>query len=371
VKSRQTGIFLWAASICIALVIAGCGSSSNSDSGHVSSSLGGAGEASSTSGAEGSGGSSEGGEASSLRSGWTATALFEGGAPAEIERIERISCAAGPFCMVLSSAGESVTFDGNGFGSPEQISTDEAALYDTRDPVALSCASSTFCMMIGESYGYYIWDGSSWHSEGTIPSTAVTGPGSLSCPAEGECVAVEQGDGRSASVLVFADGTWSSVSMDPDGQSMIGLSCASFDYCQILGNDGDAFTFDAKTGEPPALDPGSSIETQIDSTSCVEGPYCLGADHVRGTVFEDHGRGFESQSGIPPLLEIDQGACGSAHFCLVRPVSSYQYAHFDGRKLQPIGQPPGNPELEYLSCTAEEICMASVAETDEAVVYSP
>ena len=345
VNNRKLPARLLVAGLCVMFALAGCGSSAGGSSQQS--------------------GNGEGGS-HSLASGWSATDLTSNLKAAE--RVELISCASGPFCMIWAEP-YSVAFDGSEFGAAQQLGAVGTEIEEVH-PVALSCTSSHFCMAIGEEYDYYIWDGSTWRVGGRIPGEAVNGgPEALSCGADGQCVAIgEDGGNGTASVLNFRGDKWTSIPMDSGGQLLTGVSCASPEFCQILGNDGYIFSFNGKSGNPPTLT--TEAESQIASVSCVTGPFCIGAEHISGTVLINHGESFEQLPGIPQLLDIEPEACGSSRFCLVMPVSSWHFSRFDGRHLHHIVQPRGNPELENLSCTEEEVCMANVSETDKILIYS-
>jgi hypothetical protein len=55
-----------------------------------------------------------------------------------------VSCASGPFCMVLEAAGHDVTYDGSTWSGRQQVEPlTEAAL-----PTAVACASASFCIVV-------------------------------------------------------------------------------------------------------------------------------------------------------------------------------------------------------------------------------
>lgn len=346
--TRWMGVVLVVSAMALtAGVITGCGSSGKSATGQV-----------------------EAGESHSLPAGWSSNDL-SGKLEGSTEPIELISCASGPFCMILAG-GQSVAYDGEEFAAAQEITAAES--YGGVVPIALSCSSAHFCMAIGQEYGFYTWDGSSWQEGGGVPGEVVSGGiGALSCPSDGRCFAIgEDGEQGSASMLSFAGGRWSSSPFDDDGQLLTQVSCASADYCQLLGNDGDVFTFDGKSWSAASSATVSDQQEANDSMasiSCASGPLCLGAGHLGGAVLVDRGDGFEALAGAPELLDVEPGACGSASFCLVTPLSSRRFESFDGKSFKAVAQPPGSPELGYLSCTSEEVCMASVTETDEVLIF--
>jgi hypothetical protein len=273
--------------------------------------------------------------------------------------------------MILAGP-QSVAFDGEGFAAAKEIAAAES--YGAVVPIALACSSEHFCMVIGQEYGYFTWDGSRWREGGRVPGEVVSGGiGALSCPADGRCVAIgEDGEQGSASMLSYEGGKWSSSPFDDDGQLLTQVSCASADYCQLLGNDGDVFTFDGKSWSPAShvtVADQQEANDSMASISCATGPICLGAGHLGGAVLLDRGSGFEPLPDAPELLDIAPGACGSATFCLVTPVSSRRFESFDGKSFKSVAQPPGDQEMGYLSCTSDEVCVASVTETDEVLVF--
>lgn len=347
---QQSAGFLVA--LVAALVLAGCGSSGQSESAQS--------------------GNPDASEAHSLPSGWSSADLsahFK--APAE--PIDLISCASGPFCMIAAGP-QSVAFEGGQFSGAQEIASGGEA-YGAVQPIALSCASSHFCMAISQEYSYFTWNGSTWRAAGEVPGEVVSGgTGALSCGADGHCVAIgADGETGTASMLSFEGGRWSSSPIDDDGQLLTQVSCASAEYCQMLGNDGDVFTYDGKSWGPPVrvtVADDQEANDVMSSVSCASGPLCLGAGHLGGAVLVDRGNGFEQLPGAPELLDVAPEACGSLTFCLVTPLSSRRFESFDGRRFRSIAQPPGNPELEFLSCTEDGLCMASVAETDEILTFN-
>jgi hypothetical protein len=243
----------------------------------------------------------------------------------------------------------------------------------------VACSSSHFCMLVYGSM-FFTWNGQAWSAQHGLPGGGATGPDGLACPVDGFCLAIgEDGESGPGSVLTYKNGAWTSAPLNTDGQLLIELTCASQDYCHILGNDGDVFTFNSSTWTPPVRvtvsdDQGSG--DIIGNIACAAGPLCLSATGLAGVVLIDHGMGFARLRGVSPILRVGSGSCGSSTFCLIEtlgPMGGTGYHDFDGTKFVPTSQPPSIQFSPVFSCTRDGFCLGSEANgnagTDIVVTY--
>jgi len=290
---------------------------------------------------------------------------------ATAREITAISCTQGPFCMVIAGH-RSATFDGRQFATAGLLGAPQAEV----DSYELSCSSARFCMAMTRAETYFTWNGAGWSREQRLPMpTGISsGPDYLACPADGDCLAIGQdGAQGEASVLRYTAGAWMSTAFESKGQLLIEVACASQAYCHIVGNEGEIFTFNGVSWTAPAhvsVSDYQGSDDTMNSIACATGPLCIGAGQLAGVVLIDRGSGFARANGVPPIIDVSPGACGSSTFCTVStlgPASSFKY--FDGVRLQAIAQPPAGVAMNFFSCTQEAVCLSSVSQSDQALIY--
>lgn len=306
--------------------------------------------------------------------GWTAVDIEKtlgATGDAAAREITAISCTQGPFCMVIAGH-RSATFDGRQFATAGLLGGTQAEV----ESYELSCSSARFCMAMTRAETYFTWNGAGWSPEQKLPMpTGISsGPNYLACPADGDCLAIGQdGAQGEASVLRYTAGAWTSTPFESKGQVLTEVACASQDYCHIVGNEGEIFTFNGTSWTAPAhvsVSDYQGSDDTMNSIACAAGPLCIGAGQLAGVVLIDHGSGFVRASGGPPILDVNPGACGSATFCTVStlgPMSHFKY--FDGLRLQVTAQPPAGVAMGFFSCTQEAVCLGSVRQSDQALIY--
>jgi len=219
-----------------------------------------------------------------------------------------------------------------------------------------------------------------WSGHEGVPGAEGNAGVGLTCPSDGFCLAIgEDGTQGAATVLQYRSSTWSEQAFNSAGQVLNDITCSSASYCYLLGNDGDAWRFNGSTwGEPVRLTvpDGESTSDVIDEISCAAGPYCMAVGGLGGGVLLDRGSGFKPLPGVVLYNESAvniRGACGSATFCLVRPLGSRGpagYAILNGTHLSSVPSPATPPNGILLSCTSDRFCMNTTGNGTAVVTYS-
>jgi hypothetical protein len=119
-----------------------------------------------------------------------------------------------------------------------------AAIERNAIAIAVSCPAPTFCMAsVGNGPGRQVaqYNGTSWIRPSLVDRT--TGePSSVSCPAAGICMAVDD----TGNAVRYTAGRWHGPSAVVQiGQSQLeSVSCTSATFCVAVDADGRAFQYD-------------------------------------------------------------------------------------------------------------------------------
>jgi hypothetical protein len=212
-------------------------------------------------------------------------------APIPVENVERadgpdgLACVSLTWCVAIDGLNRALVYDGQRWSTPVRIEPVARATIDT-----ISCASSTFCVA-GDSNG----DASIYHGQNWSKPTPVadsSGLAGISCPAAGLCFAV---DAESSEVFRYDHGRWS-ISADlnistPQGgsepNSLEAISCGSRDFCVVLDDFGEAFTYDGKwSSSAHTFD---AIEDEDAELSCTPFLTCVAVDDSDDVVVDQAG----------------------------------------------------------------------------------
>ena len=115
---------------------------------------------------------------------------------------------------------------------------------------------------------------------------------------------------------------WSQQTVDPSGQSLNSVSCASSAYCVAVSASGNVFTYNGSSWSgPDAADMGHDLV----SVSCPTTSFCMAVELLR-----PGGRHSDGLWGLQPLgLAAAAVSCPSAGSCLAvaRSGATASYAH--------------------------------------------
>ena len=104
---------------------------------------------------------------------------------------------------------------------------------------------------------------------------------------------------------------WSSSPFDDDGQLLAQANAPRPTYRQLLGNDGDVFTFDGKswsTASRATVADQQEANHSMASISCATGPICLGAGHSAAPFSSRPWPWFQPLPEAPELLDTSHRA---------------------------------------------------------------
>ncbi len=219
---------------------------------------------------------------------------------------------------------------------PGQIADPSGGSWSVPSPIdpngaleAISCASASFCFAVDGEGNYLIYDGSTWSSPSPLDPQAVAADSlidtvtaqSVSCPAEGYCVVVEEG-GQSAlfdeggNALVYDHGSWTGTPVD-QAQTLTSVSCATTSFCAAVDTSGNVLTFDGVGwSAPERVEPGSG--SPGGSVSCPTTSFCMAVD--------DEGNWSQYTGGLwtapQPVddtgddLDLNSVSCPTSNFCV-------------------------------------------------------
>jgi IPT/TIG domain len=233
----------------------------------------------------------------------------------------RVSCAAGPICVVLGSPAvrdgpNTMVSTGHGWSHANLAAADVAP---GEPPVA--CTSPTLCRAVitdGWAYGF---DGTSWSTERTRvarPRGHIVG---LSCPSATFCAAID----HNGWVSTYNGHRWTDPRVLDADASLIALSCATATSCIAIDDQDNAFRYQGTTWSAP---------TKIDSSgaliavSCATASWCFAVDDNGNAVLYSGSRWHAPHQVLvdSPFTAV---SCPSTEFCMA--VSSdgrtVRYAH--------------------------------------------
>jgi hypothetical protein len=212
-------------------------------------------------------------------------------APIPVENVGRseapngLACVRTTWCVAIDGVNRVLTYDGQRWSTPvriEPVSTGATLS-------AVSCASVTFCA-VGDSNGdASLYNGQSWSKPTPVADSG--GVAGLSCPAIGECFAV---DAESSEVFRYDHGRWSvSANLNistPQGGSepntLEAISCGGPSFCVVLDDFGEAFTYNGKWSGAHMFD---NIEDEDAELSCTASLTCVAVDDSDDVVVDQAG----------------------------------------------------------------------------------
>jgi hypothetical protein len=236
--------------ICVALLLAGCGggqsaassphSSSSSTSSGVPSTAAGSGSSSTSSSTSSNVPSTAAGSGLGDSLAWSQSLAL---APGNIENGATVSCPSAYFCA--AGADDAVATMVNGQWSPVT-----APVPGGNSPVAVSCVSATFCGAVSYQSAFTYEDGT-WTAPVTIDlfyNNGNNGFIAISCTSTDFCMAVDW----SGNVFTYNGQSWTSGTLvdgytNGGGTTIGGISCASPQFCMVVDSGGNNLVYDGQT----------------------------------------------------------------------------------------------------------------------------
>jgi hypothetical protein len=153
-----------------------------------------------------------------------------------------ISCTSPRFCMAVDNIGQALVFNGATWF------LDTSAIFPGSNALAaqVSCKSAIFCMAVRGGYAVS-WDGRAFSAPVNVVAPVYDFT-SVSCPAQGSCVAVSNN-----AVGYYNGGQWTATEGVNHGSY---ISCPTAGLCISVGLPADAWTYRSGAWSGPVV-PGS------------------------------------------------------------------------------------------------------------------
>jgi hypothetical protein len=270
-----------------------------------------------------------------------------------------LSCVASGFCIAVSPAGRSATWDGSWHAAPSLSSS-------VGSVAEVSCVDSSFCVAVASSgtsartnnYAS-VWNGTSWRAPVklyTVKTQAgfYTSLHGVSCTSTTFCMT--SGGGES---FEFNGTTWTGhrgVISGTDGNGVI--ACASRSFCVNL-HDGSPNTWNGSswryTRSEPLSDTIPGVAGFFTQVSCGSAAFCVGVGVEEGAVVWNGARW--SISGGLAKTASRSVSCASAVFCVATSHTSHATLVWNGSSWGALPGFPLGPEAN-VSCGRAGSCVA-------------
>ncbi len=247
--------------------------------------------------------------------------------------VKQVTCQTAHACLATNIIGDAESFDGTSWtpvarGGPGVI-----------DQAGATPSSVTTILRTGAARTF---DGTVWsHAVVVDPQhESLTG---VSCTGTTFCLAIDDG----GNVLTWDGSGWSGV-QKVDPTYLVGVSCASPTFCVVIGgNEGESYVFDGSTWQRRVVSVGADLLT----VSCPAVGWCMATD-IRGTIY-----GFSDGSWVKVgrVWQDASVSCPSRGFCMAIAVGSY--ATWDGTTWSRIETGPF-ALWASVSCPSANSCQA-------------
>jgi lysophospholipase L1-like esterase len=257
--------------------------------------------------------------------------------------LPQTTCVTSTFCLAIGTGGEVHSYDGTGW-------TDQLGLAG-EDAQSVSCASTTFCAVSVYNGLYTSDNGTQWDN-----FYSSSGPEQyVSCPAAGQCVVA-----TSASSSDLDDGVFSGQAPLPAGYNLLGLGCASMDFCLAMGEAGPDSGVNTTTFNGTSWSALSELASApyLNTPSCTPGGSCYLVGNGKAYAFSPSGR---TLLGAPSGQQLVAVSCVSLSSCQASTMSG-RVASYDGHgwSTGPVVDPGSS--LATLSCPTLAFCAGQSAE---------
>jgi serine/threonine-protein kinase len=158
---------------------------------------------------------------------WSHGAIIE-----DTHSVTAVSCPTAAFCMAVDN-------DGNAYTGSRGVWSFSMSIGAGNDLDGVSCASASFCAAVPTGTTAYIDSGGTWTSRQLKGEDG--GPAHLiavSCPADGDCVAV-----GSLNIYQYSGGRWSPGDQMKLSHFFTSVSCPAVSFCAAVDNDGNAYLY--------------------------------------------------------------------------------------------------------------------------------
>ena len=232
--------------------------------------------------------------------------------------VVEVSCVDASFCVAVASSGTTartnnyaIVWSGTSWRAPVKLYTvkTEAGFYTSLHGV--SCTSTTFCMTSGDGESFE-WGGNMWTGHrGVISGT--DGNGVIACASRSFCVNLHDG-----SANTWNGSTWRYVRSEPLSAAIPGVagfftqvSCGSAALCVGVGVEEGAVVWNGARWSIA----GGPAKTASGSVSCASAGFCVATSHTSHTTLVWNGSSWGAVSGFP-LGSDANVSCGRAGSCV-------------------------------------------------------
>ncbi len=220
-----------------------------------------------------------------------------------------VSCVDPDFCRAADAAGNVFAWDGATWSAPVVVDAHGS-------PTAISCRSRTWCALVDDSGWAMAYDGTSWASAVHARPTAFR---DVSCTTDLDsvdwCLAV----GDAGAEAVLGPIGWGAGTNPVDDQDLVGVSCASSNWCVEVDRTGRAVRFDHTTWNGPVQVSTPPLVPEL-SISCPVVGFCAATSQWGDTWTSDGatwtGAGVLDIGPTPPWGRPQAVSCASASFCV-------------------------------------------------------
>ncbi|MGC2485052.1 MAG: hypothetical protein WA359_02265 [Acidimicrobiales bacterium] len=197
-----------------------------------------------------------------------------------------VSCPVVNFCVALETTnGDALTYNGTSWSASKNIFPD-----GSQGSVSVSCTSANFCVAMGVSgagdFGV-TYNGTSWSVPTSIFPAVQQAGAEVSCASPNYCVAMSDAESGGSFVSTYNGTSWSTSTIvgtnDHPALNPTSISCASANFCAVVGANGDVVTYDDASWSTPTY----YTNEGWDSVSCPSTTFCAG---VGGGVIIYHGQ---------------------------------------------------------------------------------
>lgn len=265
-------------------------------------------------------------------------------APAKIAQLPvGLSCASRDFCVVTYFLGGASVFDGTEWGPRDPLEGLEDDLF------SISCPADGFCVAASRIEGIV------YHRGGWGAPTRLTEAGgvirAVACAVDRECFALE----TSGLVHPYRHRDWQPAErIGPKG--FADIDCPATDSCLALKSGSQLYAYDGASWRPS----GATVEYThgVNGVSCPVRTFCMGVDATGAAVRFD-GSSWSRPTQIDGLRRLTAVSCPSESSCYTIAATGELY-RYDGVSATWSEQPAVTlpDSVVSMDCPTASFCMA-------------
>lgn len=270
-----------------------------------------------------------------------------------------VSCATSAFCVTGDSLGNTVTYGGDTWASPESV--------DDNVLTSLSCPTPTFCAAVDDAGQVVTYSGTTWAPPLSITSNLVE---SVSCASADLCVAVD----TAGNALLYNGSSWTdNASVDANG--LLQVSCApGTTFCAAIDNSDVVIT--TTDGGVGPWTTSLTSSNGLSAVSCATADFCVVASQQSGVgvddVTTDGGVSWSGPSSMDTTASavVNSVSCPTSEVCVAVDSAGNVVLTSDGATTWSTPVAIDTTALASVSCASPTFCVA-VDNEGNAVLYTP